>query len=218
MLTNDPVSPLVLQAKSRAQDILHQDGIDCIVTGLRWLVFTLLLFSGLLASFSTFPNHHREVSIWLLILLAIVALFDVFRGDWFIAYLRRRYTNPRIGYVSVQPLEASSGDVPYYMKPPIFLLTIARGLWFVVFFFNMAWGLLFMILGNALLQSLKYQSNRWPRHLLILAVFVICALDVSNHKFLILGFAAVSFIFFVDGIFMLVRFLRSTANAGLTSL
>jgi hypothetical protein len=211
MLENDPVSPLILRAKSRAQGTLHQDGIDSLVSGVRWTVAGLILLVGTLSSLSFLQGHSR-VSKGVVIAFAVAALLDVFKGDWLVDSLRRKFTYPRIGYVSVEEPQVSFKNAPFYARPLIWLSALANGMWFWVLLFNLWWGLLLIVFGSALFQSFKSDVNRWPRHLLLLATFIFCVIYASSPIGLLGGCAAVAFIYLGDGILTLRRFLRSAPD------
>ncbi len=218
MIADDPVSPLVLRAKSRAQETLQQDGIDCIVTGARWLAISSLIFilsisSGVVSVLGSPPKPSWAMPMVFFVALLPVAFFDFFTKEWLIELLRRKFTYSRVGYVSVQQPENVFKNAPRYARPLIWMASIANGLYLFVLLFNVKWGLLFMIVGPALLQSIRYDLNRWPRHILLLAASIFCALNFASPKLLLAGIGTIAFIFLADGLLILGKFLRSTPVA-----
>jgi hypothetical protein len=199
MLENDPVSPLILRAKSRAQGTLHQDGVDSIVEAARWF----LLFLAIIAVFR-WPS-------WKVFLPAFGTAFllDLFAVDRLTEFLRGKWIYPRIGYVAVEGETVSPKNLPWHLRPVAMAARAAESLWLLVLFFSTWWGFLLGCFGPALAHSIKHDVNRWPRHFLLLVTSLFVVLSARTMENLTMGIALITVICLTDGLMRLAGFLRA---------
>jgi uncharacterized membrane protein YoaK (UPF0700 family) len=201
MFEHNPLKEEILQAKSRAQENRHQDGMDSLVVGARWLLALL----AILVATAIYPTS----SIAFVLALATGMVIDVFALEHVSEYFRRKLTYPRIGYVSVTAEPALPRSIPWYLKPLAVSAAVANGLWLFILFFSFWCGILLCSFGSSLVESFKQDVNCWPRHLVLFAVFVAVAVGPQSLRTVLLGIASVMVIYVADGTIRLTRFLRS---------
>lgn len=197
MFENDPVSPFILQAQSRAQRTLHQDGMESIVEAARWF----LLFLAILAVLR-WPS-------WKVFLPAFGAgfLLDLFLLDRFTEYLRSKWTYPRIGYVVVEGAPVLPKNLPWHLRPVALSARAAESLWLPVLFFSIWWGVFLGCFGPALAHSIEHDVNRWPRHFLLFVSSLFVVLSAHTTKNLVLGIVAILVVYLTDGMMRLTKFI-----------
>lgn len=189
----------VQEAQSHALENLHRDGMDSLAAGARWL---LLLLAVLVL---------RAAPSWKVLLPVFGAgfLLDAFGVERLTESLRGKWIYPRTGYVAVKGDPVSPKKLVWYFRPVAVLAAIADSSWFFVLFFNVWWGAFLAVFGPALVNSLKYDKNRWPRHFLFIAAALLVLLAAHTPSNLFFGAAGVMVIYLADGVIGVVRFVAA---------
>jgi hypothetical protein len=203
MFENETLKLQIQQAKSHAVGKLHGDGMDSLAAGARWFLLLLVI---LVVSRS--PS-------WKVFLPAFGAAFvlDAFGLDRLAEFLRGKWAYPRIGYVAINGEPVLPRDLPWYLRSVAIVARVAGSLWFPVLFFSIWWGVLLASFGPALVNSIKYDVNRWPRHFALFAAALLVVVFPHSLKNAILGIVAIMVIYLTDGMMTLMGFLRAYPKA-----